>query len=225
MAPVFVAGSACSGSSTQPTTDIVSVIPWSSTESLTYVLHDTGGKQLATGTFTVKVSGGETELAQDYRTDSTSDKSTVVVDSRTIKPRSGERVITGTNDDQEVKATYTDGNVVIKQGDKKQSGLSVPEHSYDNDSSLFLWRTIDFREGYTAHYTTIITNRRSRQIVGLRVRGKETVTVPAGQFTAWRLEIKTENADQVAWFADTPARTLIKYDNDRGTIFELQSKP
>ena len=45
-------------------------------------------------------------------------------------------------------------DAVIKAGER-QSGLSVPEHSYDNDSSLFLWRTIDFREGYEARYITI----------------------------------------------------------------------
>ena len=62
----------------------------------------------------------------------------------------------------------------------------------------------------------MITNRRTRQEVTLKVRGKETVRVPAGEFTAWRLEIEAEDAKQTAWIADTPARTLVRYDNDNG---------
>jgi len=103
--------------------------------------------------------------------------------------------------------------------------MSVPEHSYDNDSSLWLWRTIDFKEDYESAYITLITNRRSRQTVVLAVTGKESVTVPAGTFDAWRLEVRTANARQVAWIADTPRRTLLKYDNDRDLIFELTSAP
>jgi hypothetical protein len=58
--------------------------------------------------------------------------------------------------------------------------------------------------------------------VTLEVIGKETVNVPAGQFSAWRLEVRTGNARQFVWYEDAPARRLVKYDNDRGLIFELE---
>jgi hypothetical protein len=61
--------------------------------------------------------------------------------------------------------------------------------------------------------------------VTLRVIGKETVRVPAGEFQAWRLEVKTSNAKQTAWYADTPTRPLVRYDNDRGLFFELERAP
>jgi hypothetical protein len=117
---------------------------------------------------------------------------------------------------------YTEDGALIKQGDEKQSGLSVPEFSYDNDTSLFLWRTLPFAEGYEGSYTTIITNHRARQKVNLHVVGLESVTVPAGTFEAWRLVITTSNARQTAWFANTPERELVRYDNDRDLIFELK---
>ena len=69
------------------------------------------------------------------------------------------------------------------------------------------------------------TNQRTKQDVTLKVVRKETVRVPAGEFTAWRLEINAEDAHQVAWIADTAARTLVRYDNDRGLIFELEKAP
>lgn len=99
----------------------------------------------------------------------------------------------------------------------------MPEHAYDNDTSLFLWRTVPFEEGYQARYVTVITNRRNRQTVEITVRGRERVEVAAGSFNAWRVEIRTANARQVAWYADTASRTLLRYDNGIGMVFELDA--
>jgi hypothetical protein len=172
------------------------------------------------------VNGAQTTLSQRYVSETTADSIDVVVDSQTMKPLSTVRRIENDNPDDEdlIEVTYTEAGASVKVGDR-QTGLSVPEHAYDNDTSLFLWRTLPFADGYEASYVTVITNRRSRQDVVLNVRGKETVTVPAGTFECWRLEISTENARQVAWYADTPTRPLVRYDNDRDVIFELTSKP
>lgn len=198
-------------------------IPWSQSERLEYTLKDSAGRETGRAVFTISVSGPQTELRQSYTSGSNSDETKVLVDSLTLKPIASSRVIHG-SEDEEIAVTYTAEGATIKTGER-QSGIGVPEHSYDNDSSLFLWRAIDFREGYEASYVTIISNRRSRQTVDLKVTGREQVSVAGGQFNAWRLEIKTSNAKQVAWFADTPARTLVKYDNDRGTIWELAKAP
>lgn len=135
---------------------------------------------------------------------------------------SSSRLITRPEDFDQLEVTYTEDGALIRQGGR-QSGLSVPEHSYDNDTSLFLWRTLPFEEGYTARYVTIITNRRNRQTVEVTVRGREPVQIQAGTFTAWRIEIRTSNANQVAWYADDAARTLLRYDNGIGLVFELDA--
>jgi hypothetical protein len=165
-------------------------------------------------------------LRQRFESPTTVDTIDVIVDGKTLKPISSVRSIQNDNPDDEdlIEVTYTEAGASVKVGDR-QTGLSVPEHAYDNDTSLFLWRTLPFADGYEASYVTVITNRRSRQDVVLNVRGKETVTVPAGTFECWRLEISTENARQIAWYADTPTRPLVKYDNDRDVIFELTSRP
>ena len=172
------------------------------------------------------MNGAQTTLSQGYVSETTGDSIDVVVDSQTLKPVSSVRTIENENPDDEdlIEVTYTEAGASVKVGDR-QTGLSVPEHAYDNDTSLFLWRTLPFADGYEASYVTVITNRRNRQDVVLNVKGKETVTVPAGTFECWRLEISTENARQIAWYADTPSRPLVKYDNDRDLIFELVSKP
>jgi hypothetical protein len=174
----------------------------------------------------VSQATGLTTLRQRFESETTEDSIDVVVDNGTLKPISSRREIINDNPDDEelIEVTYTEAGASVTIGDR-QTGLSVPEHAYDNDSSLFLWRTLPFAEGYEGSYVTVITNRRSRQDVVLSVPRKETVTVPAGTFDCWRLEIATENARQVAWYADTPTRPLIRYDNDRDVIFELTSRP
>ena len=216
---------ACTSEPDIDTLDVVSTIPWPANgERFEYRLVDGDGKEQGTGLLLTSPEGANSRLHATFQSGSSTDTSTVIVNGQTLKPISSTREIKTDDDDELIEVTYTDQGAVIKQGDK-QSGMSVPEHSYDNDSSLWLWRTIDFKEDYESAYITLITNRRSRQTVVLEVTGKESVTVPAGTFDAWRLEIRTANARQVAWIADTPRRTLVKYDNDRNLIFELTSAP
>jgi hypothetical protein len=217
---------ACSSRSGPPASDVAGPAPWPDAESLDYNLVNDAGKELARGTLSVAALGATTKLSQKFESETTADSIDVIVDSKTLKPVSSVRTIDNENPDDEdlIEVTYTEAGASVKVGDR-QTGLSVPEHAYDNDTSLFLWRTLPFADGYEASYVTIITNRRNRQDVVLNVRGKESVTVPAGTFECWRLEISTENARQVAWYADTPSRPLVKYDNDRDVIFELTSQP
>lgn len=191
-----------------------------------YTLLDGSGSRQGSGTLGVEVEGDATTLTAHFESAPNSDTSTIIVDSETLKPVSSSREIDNQNPDDEelLEAEYTEDGVLIRAGDR-QSGISVEEHSYDNDTSLFLWRTIDFAENYEASYNTVITNQRSKQKVILQVTGKETITVPAGEFQTWRLEIITSNARQIAWYADTEQRPLIRYDNDRGTVFELAEAP
>ena len=217
---------ACSGGGKSvPASDVVSVVPWRSSESAVYVVKSKAkGDIVGHTTLSVSPSGSNVELSQNFANDTATDVSTVVADAQTLKPVSAARKIKNPKDDRELVVTYSKDGALIKDGDK-QSGISVPDHAYDNDASLFIWRTLPFAEGYQGKYVTMITNRRTRQEVALKVRGKETVRVPAGEFTAWRLEIEAEDAKQTAWIADTPARTLVRYDNDNGLVFELEKAP
>ena len=204
--------------------DVVSTIPWPADETLKYALVDKSGKQTGTADLTVSQQGGTARLAQSFTNNQNSDVISVLVESQTLKPVSSTRTITSAASKEELSTRYANGVAIIKQGDK-QSGLSVPEHAYDNDTSLFLWRTLRFEPGYQAGYVAIITNRRSRQNVAVKVIGRETVSVPAGEFQTWRVEIDAAGSRQTAWYADAATRPLVRYDNSIGTFFELQTKP
>lgn len=215
---------ACGGDSGPPTSDVFGRAPWPSSESLVFQVKSKNGELLGRHTLSVDVQGAVTVVSQAFRSETNTDETRVVVDSATFKPQTARREITTPRGRETLEVTYTPDGALIRQGNR-QSGLSVPEHAYDNDTSLFLWRTLPFAEGYESSYRTVITNRRNLQKVTLTVLGKETVKVPAGEFTAWKLEIRTSNARQTAWYADTPERPLVRYDNDHNAIFELESLP
>jgi hypothetical protein len=200
----------------------VTTIPWGQSEVATYLLKDKDGRIVGTASLRIQRSGATTTLSQHFRDNGNRDEIDVVVESDTLKPISSTRLITRPDGRDELAVTYTEEGALIRQGGR-QSGISVPEHAYDNDTSLFLWRTVPFEEGYQARYVTVITNRRNRQTVEITVRGRERVEVAAGTFNAWRVEIRTANARQVAWYADTASRTLLRYDNGIGMVFELDA--
>jgi hypothetical protein len=199
--------------------------PWQDGEHYFYELVDNDGKSLGEAVLSVEIEGDRIMLWQEFESDDAEDTTIVTVDSASLKPIASEREIQEPDGDIErIDVEYNEDGALITRNEDEgtTTGLSVPGYSYDNDTSLFLWRTLPFTTGYEGSYTTIITNHRSRQKVNLRVTGLETITVPAGTFEAWRLEITTSNARQLAWYANTPERQLLRYDNDRNVIFELK---
>jgi len=219
---------------------IVETIPWSDVERSEYVWldHDDPTIECGSGVLTTDVMGAETELGLHFESlpnddgEINSDTSTITVDSETLEPFfvSRERVIDG--EEESVTGEYDRENEEIRvleyTGEDDEDPRSIPrsldeEVFYDNESSLFLWRTIPLEEDLVLTYTAVLVNQGGTQReVTLRVVERESVTVPAGTFEAWRVDISTEDVDQVAFIADTPERQLVFYDNSV-QVFQLTS--
>ena len=204
---------------------VVGGIPWGASEEAHYRLLD-GDDELGTGVLSIDATGQATTLRQEFKSEDFHDETTAVAESATLAPISVERVIDGPEGVRRWSAAYDGGAVVIEQRseeDEREDQLSVPSHSYDSWTDVFLWRTIDFSEGFEATYVDVLTAVLAKPEVisqKLKVKGRETVEVPAGKFEAWRLEISSDDGDQTAWYADTPERPLVRYDNGQ-LIFEL----
>ena len=228
-AACFGGGEACAHEGEEIVTDI----PWSDSERAEYVLldHETL-EECGTGTLTVERQGDRYQLTLSFVDvdNENSDVSTVIVDEETLQPFSvrRERVIDG--ETEAVEGEYDREEQVIRvveytgDDDPRQVPRRLDEeHFYDNESSLFIWRTILFVEGYDVKYTTVLVNQGgSAREIRLRVREKEEITVPAGTFLAWRVDITGDDLEQVAFFADTPEHQLLFYDNSLA-IFQLTS--
>ncbi len=208
------------------TKDIVSTIPWPDEERAEYVLLDRDGDEVrGQGVLSVTRQDGQFELRLRFEGERGSDESVVLVDATTLKPASVRLEVESEDETSLVQGDYdaAEGAVGITVGDERTVPLRLEEHYYDNESSLFLWRTIPFEEGYEASYRAVLVKQRRQPVVTVRVVGREEVTVPAGTFEAWRVEIRFDGVEQVAWYADTPERRLLQYDNSI-FLFQLTSE-
>ena len=223
LAPTLVAGlllaAACVGEEAVETEDIVSAIPWANEERAEYVLLDRdGAEERGRGVIGVTRRGDQFELRLRFDHEAASDESVALVDAVTLKPISVRREFRDGDETTTISATYDPEEEVVhiveaSDGGERAVPRRLEEHYYDNESSLFLWRTIPFRLGYEAAYHTVLTNQATQPLVTLKVVAKQEVTVPAGTFQAWLVEISSEGRRQVAWYADTPAHPLVQYDN------------
>jgi hypothetical protein len=207
--------------------DIVSRIPWRVPEEARYRLLD-GEEVKGSGILRIESADGEVTFTQEFESEQFRDEVVAVADAQTLRASSVRRVIDGPEGSRRWEVEYRDSTALVIQhaeDDERRDEVSAPTYSHDSWTDVFVWRTIDFREGYQATYTdvlsaTLVEPQTISQTV--KVAGRETVEVPAGTFQAWRLEIRSRAGEQKAWFADNEARTLVRYDSG-DLVFELLS--
>lgn len=207
-------------------------IPWSGTDTHTYNLQ-IDGKDRGKTTLTVK-EDGDTVLLTVHSADDkgNSDESVVTADKASLKPISNTHTVIDSDQKRVSNAAYESGAkdcdstevVKIEQqvydppdeatpDSTRSSPLCVPEHAYDNDESLFLWRAIPFEKGYNVSYYTVLSNRRDTQIVSLEVHDKVDKT-PLGDGEAWEVRMTADQLHQRAWFSTDPSHVMLAYQND-----------
>jgi hypothetical protein len=228
------AATACASTTSGPQrSDIVTQIPWTAPETHTYELRE-NNKPKATTTLSIAKDGDAFVLTQRTTDDAgNSDEAVTKVDAATLKPISAVHTVIDKDQKRVSDASYEDVEkdcsskrvVKIKQSTYKPSDaaepdstrsnpLCVPEHAYDNDSSLFIWRTLKFEKGYTVTYTTVFSNRRDTQTVTLKVGDKTTMKTPAGDIESWVVDLSADQVTQRAWFATTQDHKLVAYQNE-----------
>lgn len=231
LALALTGAAACGGETTILSgREIVSTIPWAPPETARYRLLE-GDEVRGSGVLSIEAEGDALIFRQRFQfpEQEISDEVSVVADAGSMRARRTERVISGPEGERRCQAEYAGGVATVEQRsekDERTDRLEVPARSYDSWSDLFLWRTLAFAEGYETTYSdalTCVLAKPQLLSVVLRVKEMETVSVPAGTFQAWRLEIRSGGRTQKAWYADDGARTLVRYDNG-DLVFELVSR-
>lgn len=206
------------------TTDVVTTIPWGDHEEAEYILLDRDGKdEIGTGTLIVdRNEEDQFEFQINFEGESGSDLASVLVDANTLKPIFVQRERHVDSEDSLTEGEYTvdeDGDPIldirtVENGNERTVPMRLDkEHYYDNEASLFIWRTIPFAADYEVSYHSVLAVAGSIQTITLRVRREEEITVPAGTFQTWRVEIKTSDRRQEAWFSTDPSHVMVQYDN------------
>jgi hypothetical protein len=217
------------GSSFPASGDIISTTPWNVPESATYRLLD-GDDVVGSGVLSIGRDGDALVLRQAFEIpgEEITDDVTVMADPATLRPSLVARAITGPEGQRRCLATYSDTDVTVEQESvqgQRTDELELPAAAYDTWADLFLWRTLAFGQDLELGYRDVLTCSLARPevlSVVLKIKRIEDVSVPAGDFRAWRLEVRSGGRTQKVWYADDPARTLVRYDNG-DLVFELES--
>ncbi len=239
---VAVALAGCDGATPRgKAEDVVAQIPFAPGERLVYAIRDAADTRLGTGTLIVAQQDGHLELRQTYEEAAppsglppSTDGGSVEVDAKTLRPLAGTRQIARRDGDVAPVDgyTWTYGEVsgkdvlrstAIRHGKSPSlKDITLRDHYYDNETSLWLWRTLDFAEGYNRFYVSANAVEQEQQTVSLSIPQRETIKVPAGTFETWRLIFRSGRAVRTAWVNVDAPHEVVRWDNG-DVVFELES--
>lgn len=219
----------CSSTAEVPLGDIVGEVPFPDGETLSYELIDRDNEVVGRGTLTANVDAADWRFEQIYTEVNaprgereTFDRGITIVRQETLYPVSIERVIQRRDETRRYEGVYAADRssvdrVEVIDGDREERSFDLREHAYENESALWLWRTLPLSTEYEARYVSMNVVDGAQQTVSLLVTETETITVPAGTFETWRLQVRTGRATNVAWIEQDAPHRVIQWDS--GSLF------
>jgi hypothetical protein len=215
------------------TTQVVPVqTPLPAQEEAVYRVEDSDGNQIGRVVLSITSEGADSRLTQDYDFgDGKFDRSSVVVDRVSMRPRSSERTVIDNTMEYRTAAAYDEDSVQVTftgERGERQRDADISETAYDNLESLFLWRTIAMGAGETLSYVNIVVDPKrgtiNRALGTIEVSGREEVRLPSGTVEAWRVDFRSAGVTNHAWYAVDGDHQLVKYDIQRGPTLVLEQE-
>lgn len=192
--------------------------PWQDGEQAVYDVVDRNDTSLGTSTFAFASEGSAWALSSRDVLSGVDQSSTVRIDAQTLKPLSVDKTIQAEGTDARIKASYPEGagKMAIEatvNGENRDATINVPANALDNDQILMTLRAAPLDVGYQASFVDVIVSRAAQVNTGVRVTGLETVTVPAGTFETYRVELNFSGTKQTVWYEVAPPHRMVQYDN------------
>ena len=222
---------ACGEPQVQPL--IFGEAPWQSGETSTYAITDLNGDFAGTlqfGIQTQPLAGGEAGWTLRRETIAQGDREVVTVemDDNTYLPRTTDLERTTPAGVERVSTVYANGQVDMTlttvQDVTTYERNQIPSDARDQRSVLMLLRTLPLEQGYAVRLNSFLPVANLLDRVTVNVTKQEEVTVPAGTFDTWVVELDTGNSETRAWIGVEAPYPLVKFTESRnGGLFELES--
>ena len=201
--------------------------PWQAGEVSTFAVTDINGSYAGTARYEwTKMEGELWNLRREINAQGTQE--IVVTDMREpgFRPVGSTIIRSDQSGTEQVRAGFDGSEVNLelttKQDITTYDKVSVPSDVRTDVAAVMLVRALPLTAGYATRLNifNVIVGQYER--VTLTVIGEETVTVPAGSYQTWHLELESPNGKTEAWVGvDAPA-PLIKFTDTRnGGLFEL----
>lgn len=199
-------------------------VPWQAGETSVLELSQRGERL---GTITLSVEGnGDWLLGSRTEIEGYLEETTVRVDRSSLLPRTTIFSLDRTDARVTYEAHYEDQRVRIhaERPDGPQDvEVRLPEPPYyENEQFLMLLRTLPLTDTWKGRFNVIVTRTASKAEISVEVTKRETVSTPAGDFEAWRLDLK--GTGQAGWVEVAPPHRLVKYVNTNAETVSLLSE-
>ncbi len=190
--------------------------PWQNGSTANYEWLDQSGAQIGTSQFDFSLNVDVWTITEKDNISGLEQTAEMRISAATLAPLGETKTIHTASSDVQVTTKYENGKLSINAvvgGQNQSATLDVPPNAIDNDQLLMTLRALPFAEGYTADYVVIVAQNALKVDTTVTVQSKESVTVPAGTFDAWRVEISADQGTQSAWYQVDAPHMLVQYQN------------
>lgn len=142
----------------------------------------------------------------------------IPVFSTTVRTQAGgQQIVEATHDQAQIDIALTN-----QQGATVYERVNAPSDVRDERTILPLLRTLPLRQGYATFINSFLPLTGLTERFAVRILGSEQVTVPAGVYDTWVVEVRAAERTTRAWIAKEAPYPLVKFVEGRSqATFEL----
>lgn len=221
---------ACGGSAT-PQPLRFDAAPWQSGEQHTLSIIDADGQPAGMLTYLLTEGADENgapEWVLERAVDSLGLQEfiTVKMSEAGFRPKSSYLERNSQDGQESVDAQYNSGQVDMELNTRRNvmtvQRVSVPSDARDMTTLPMILRGLPLAPGYATQLNLFLPIAGQLERVTVRVTSEEEITVPAGTFKTWAVDVDSAGAVSKLWFAQAAPNQLIKYQDGRNkAVFEL----
>lgn len=143
-----------------------------------------------------------------------------------FRPKSSYLERSSQDGQESVDAEYNGAQVDMELNTRRSvmtvQRVSIPSDARDMVTMPMILRGLPLAPGYATQLNLFLPIAGQLERATVRVTGEEEITVPAGTFETWAVDVDTGDAVSKLWFAQTAPHQLIKYQDGRNkAVFEL----
>ena len=207
-------------------------IPWADGESSRYRVTDINGDFAGSATMTLTaeaatVRGEGWTLQQQVVAQGDQEEVVVEMQSPGLRPSFSSLVRNRSEGREEVKATYTSGQVDMELTTSRNvityERVNIPSDARDQRALIQVVRTLPLAEAYLTQINSFLPITNLLERVTIAVAQQEAVAVPAGSYQSWLVELRTSERTSQLWIGvETPHQILKFIDAYSGATYELE---
>jgi uncharacterized membrane protein YhfC len=197
--------------------------PWQVGETTVYDVLGRDGQRLGEATWTWTQQDGEWVQGYEIVVSGSATAGEVRTDSGLL-PISAWREGAGRRSEAVYGADEVKLVSIAPDGTETMREVTARPDMLDNEQTLQTQRALPLTEGYRTAYTNLVPSTGAAVRMNVSVAGREQVTVPAGVFAAWHVEMSAGGVTHEAWYDVDPPHLMLRYVNaTSGTEFRLRA--